>query len=227
MNSTSVPVAQISCSHDLINVGFDHWYELVIRFNWMAVILVIVIVCVSTFLLKMVLKRLTGKTVRIDGISIGIGDCKCTLKCGNEVQEIAYRLWVELTTRKIAIPIEEDDVIVEVYDSWYSAFYAIRELLKTVPGECLKDSAELITITSRVLNEGLRPHLTKWQAKYRVWYEQEKAKEGNIPPQEIQKNYPEYAALIADLKKTNEHMVNFAKKMEEIAFGDIGARPRE
>lgn len=219
MNRISVPVTQISLSHDLINVGLDHWYELVIRLNWIAVILVIVSVCVLTFVLKKVFKKLTGKTVSIDGMSIGIADFKCDLKCGNEVQEIAYRLWVELTTRKIAIPIEEDDVIVEVYDSWYSAFNAIRELLKTVPGEYLKDSAELIDITSRVLNEGLRPHLTKWQAKYRVWYEKEEDKKENIPPQEIQKHYPEYEALIADLKKTNEHMVNFAKKMKEIAFG--------
>lgn len=218
MNRISVPVTQISLSFDVINVGLDHWYELVIRINWIAVILGIGVVWGLTFILKKVLKKITGKTVKIDGMSIGIANFKCDLKCGNEVQEIAYRLWVELTTRKIAIPIEEDDVIVEVYDSWHSAFNAIRELLKTVPGECLKDSAELINITSRVLNEGLRPHLTKWQAKYRVWYEKEKVKD-NIPPQELQKRYPEYEDLISDLKKTNEHMVNFASKMKEIAFG--------
>lgn len=32
---------------------------------------------------------------------------------------------------------------------------------------------DLIKLTERVLNVGLRPHLTKWQAKYRKWYNNE------------------------------------------------------
>lgn len=200
---------------DFISVGADKWYELTIRLNWMAIMLLTIAGFFIVWLVKKVFRKLTGKNVRIDGLTFGIRDFKCDLKVGYEIQEIAYNIWVELITRKIAVPLEEDDVIIEIYDSWYSAFNAIREQLKTVPGKCLGDAEKLIDITTRVLNEGLRPHLTKWQAKFRSWYENENSDEN---PQDLQKHYPEYDELMNDLKKTNKNMIIFADKLKEIAF---------
>ena len=71
---------------------------------------------------------------------------------------------------------EDQDVITEVYDSWYEAFKIIRKQLEEIPEERIGDAKELIDIVLKVLNDGLRPHLTKWQAKYRAWYKKEKAK---------------------------------------------------
>jgi hypothetical protein len=46
--------------------------------------------------------------------------------------EIAHKIYIELITRKAAIEIEEGkDVIVEVYNSWYSLFQITREELKS------------------------------------------------------------------------------------------------
>ena len=67
-----------------------------------------------------------------------------------------------------------------------------------------------------VLNDGLRPHLTKWQARYRKWEKQASEKEGT--PQDIQKSYPEYVELIEDLRKTNQKMINYKELMYKIAF---------
>lgn len=203
---------------DFLNLSTGEWYEVVIRLNWIFLVIVIIVACVATWVIRSFFNKRTGRRITLDGVSFGIGEFKCELTCGNEVQEIAYQLWVELITRKIAIPLEEEDVIIDIYDSWYAAFSAIRELLKTVPGKCLEDASDLIDITTNVLNEGLRPHLTKWQAKYRVWYDLEsKGKEES--PQDIQKRYPEYEQLLSDMKETNQHMINFAQKMHEIAFG--------
>lgn len=205
-------------SIDFISITTDHWYELSITLNWIAIIIAVLLIMLVVWGFRKIIKKTTGRTIRLDGMSFGIGDFKCDLKCGSEVQEIAYQLWVELTTRKIAIPLEEDDVISEVYDSWYAAFSAIRDLLKTVPGQCLDDAADLIDITTKVLNEGLRPHLTRWQAKYRSWYDRE-VKEKTDSPQVIQKQFPEYEELLSDMKKTNQNIINFANTMHEIAFG--------
>ena len=163
-------------------------------------------------------KRKSGRKIKLNCMSFGIGDISCELVCSNEVQEIAYQLWVELTTRKIAIPLEDSDVIAEVYDSWYAAFTSIRELLKTVPGRSLDDASKLIDVTTKVLNEGLRPHLTTWHAKFRAWYDDARKESKKDAPQETQKKYPEYEALVNDLRKTNENMINFANEMKKIAF---------
>ena len=212
--STYAPTHQI----EFISAGADNWYEIVIRLNWPMIILIVIAALLVVWGIKKGVKKAFGKTIHIDGMTFGIGDFKCDLKCGHEVQEIAYKLWVELTTRKISIPLEEDDVIVEVYDSWYSAFTAIRELLKTVPGDSLSDAADLIEVTSKVLNDGFRPHLTKWQAKFRGWYKKAKD-DSESSPQDLQKSYPEYDQLMADLKVTSDNMVKFADTLHEIAFG--------
>jgi len=53
--------------------------------------------------------------------------------------EIAHKIYVELVTRKAAIEIEEHrDVIVEIYNSWYSIFQSTRDELKSMNGELLK-----------------------------------------------------------------------------------------
>ena len=96
-------------------------------------------------------------------------------------------------TRKVGLLFEEDkDVIVEVYNSWYSLFGIIRDLLKEIePRKKDKDLEKLENILVKTLNYGLRPHLTNWQAKYRRWYNQEIEKDTNnqLSPQEIQKKY--------------------------------------
>ena len=131
---------------------------------------------------------------------------------------IAYKIWVELSTRKIGLRFdEENDVIKEVYDSWYKFFETVRELLKEVPANRIPYASKLIDLTEKVLNEGLRPHLTKWQARYRRWYEKELEKD-NGAPQDIQKKYPDYTALVADLTETNNIMIAYKELMKDIAF---------
>ena len=126
---------------------------------------------------------------------------------------------MELSTRKIGLRFDkENDVIKEVYDSWYTFFETARELLKDIPGNRILYSGDLIELTEKVLNIGLRPHLTKWQAKYRRWYEEELKRDSGTP-QDIQKKYPEYNALVEDLLETNEKMIEYKKLMKRIAFG--------
>jgi hypothetical protein len=77
-------------------------------------------------------------------------------------------------TRKAAQPIDiENDVILEIYDSWYALFGRIRQLISDIPGHMLrteKSTQELVRIATQTLNDGLRPHLTRWQARFRHWY---------------------------------------------------------
>lgn len=136
---------------------------------------------------------------------------------------IANRIYIELITRKAAIPIdEENDVIEEVYNSWYKLFGIIRDEIKKVPGSYLKShdpTIALIGLTTKILNEGLRPHLTEHQARFRKWYEQEKAKNEDISPQELQRRYRDYDNLIESMKQVNQTLIQYSNELNKLIRG--------
>ena len=144
------------------------------------------------------------------------------IKANTEDKKIAHRIWTELVTRKAALPFQRDkDVIVEVYDSWHTLFQCVREQIAAIPVEKLRgrekeDIESLIDISTKVLNEGLRPHLTEWQAKYRAWYESAKDASNGKSPQELQREYPEYSQLVDDITSVNRKLKEFADELKKI-----------
>lgn len=190
-------------------------FNLCITINYVA--LAIALICIYLYWYK---KR-SVKSIDVDKIELGLQGPKVTLKLNKKNQEIAYKLWVELSTRKISLEYDEDnDVIEEVYNSWYNFFKIAREIIKEMPATQIQDSAKLIELTLEVLNLGMRPHLTKWQARFRKWYIQKKENNTDLTPQEIQKYYPQYDELIKDLRKTNQNMIKYTNLMKKLAFGE-------
>lgn len=206
---------------DIFDFTIENWYTIALQFNWIAILGMVVLGFITASLWKVFINFSIKKSVIIDEVVLGIGDNSVKLKYNKKDQEIAYKLWVELSTRKIGLKFEpEYDVISEVYNSWYAFFGIARDLMKDIPCEKLDCSSNLVELTGNVLNVGLRPHLTRWQAKYRKWYEENKdmVEYRAKTPQEIQKEYPLYIELEKDLIKTNNHIIEYMKLMKEIAF---------
>lgn len=141
----------------------------------------------------------------------------------NEVAKIAHNAWVELSSRKAAVPFDpEYDVITEVYNSWYELFRALRDLAKTIPPDSVRASGDapvLAEVLLNALNDGLRPHLTKWQARFRRWYDANLTNPAfaSMTPQEVQRQFPEYRDLLVDLQRVNAGMIQFAEELRRIA----------
>lgn len=204
---------------EIFGIEFESWDVVLFRLNWFAIIPLLVVIFIIAWIYSVVNNRINRKSITIDEINLGIGDSSVKLSYNKKDQEIAYKLWVELSTRKIGLLFDkEHDVITEVYNSWYEFFKIARELLKEIPASRLPYSNDLIELTEKVLNKGLRPHLTTWQAKYRKWYEKELVDNAEDSPQELQKKYPHYAELVDDLIKTNMRMIEYKDLMKRIAF---------
>jgi hypothetical protein len=160
-----------------------------------------------------------AKEITIDVAKIG----SLKLTPNQEVAGLAHRAWCEIVSRKAGIVFdEENDVIVEVYDSWYKLFGEVRALVKAIPVEKLRASADarqLCDYLLKALNAVLRPHLTRYQARFRAWYENEMKDANGKAPQELQKSYPQYKELVQDLKKTNAAFLEFEKALRDIARG--------
>lgn len=138
---------------------------------------------------------------------------------------IAYKVWWELTTRKIALELDEaHDLLTEVYDSWYAAFGLIRDYARELPvGSRAEHSAalEVMNLCSRLLNGAMRPHLTRWQAEFRAWRTSPITLKAHakLRPQDVDKQFPAYAAMIKDLDKANDLIIDLEQEFRPLIFG--------
>lgn len=192
--------------------------------QWLPVILAVVYVAVR-FILPLITRkgfRNRWKPVQATINLANIGSV--TIRPDNEIACVAHQAWVEMMTRKAGLLLDErNDVIVEVYNSWYQLFGELRKLIRSIPADTIRDSDDakkLVDILMKAMNDGLRPHLTRWQAKFRVWYDNDSRERSAVAPQERQRNYPEYAGLIEDLKSVNVQMAQFADVLAQIAHGN-------
>lgn len=211
-------------THEIIRLTFDsHKPSLTIESDW-----ILIGIIVGLIILFAILKRKYSKWLLWQSLEVEIsGTPKAVFKVerNHENLFIANRIYIELTTRKAAIPIDENnDSIEEIYDSWYHLFGIIRDEIKTVPGKYLKDhdpTSALIGLTRKILNDGLRPHLTEHQAKFRKWLENAKKDSANqnISPQELQKKYPDFANLVTSMKAVNLILANYANELDKLIKG--------
>lgn len=169
-------------------------------------------------------KNFFSENYKIDKAEIGIGTGKISIKPNKHDYQIAYQIWVELSTRKLgSFQGFDNDIIEDIYDSWYDFFGITRDLVKEIPisrYQKSENTKKIVDTAFAVLNKNLRPHLTKWQAKYRKWLNENKEKYPNESPQEVQKKFPEYDELIKDLRETNNKLKAYKRLMEEIAKGE-------
>lgn len=214
--------------------------SLLFLFNWenvsnvsvasLSLWLIFVGICILVFawrVPKIVTSRFSFNYNDNDEGQIGKGKQKIFCRPNRTDRQIAYEIWIEASTRKIGLPIDfNDDVIVEVFDSWYKFSGIIRNLIKQIPARNLnRDYTKMVLeLTVDVMNLVLRPHLTRWQARFRFWYNNELRKhntDGNeqvLDSQTLQARFPDYEELKADMQKVNALLIAYKDKMHELVF---------
>jgi len=200
---------------DLFKLYFDESFNLIVQISIWLVVFVIVILLVYFLVIKKIYRY---NLVKLD-IKLGnVGSAE--FRPNKTDLQVAHKIWTELITRKAAIPIDkENDIIEEIYDSWYALFQKVREFISEIPAELIrknKSTKEIVRIATQTLNEGLRPHLTMWQARFRTWSSVKKEKAMDKTPQEFQKEYPQYKDLIDDLMKVNTQLMQYAQELKKI-----------
>jgi hypothetical protein len=209
---------------ELVRLSFDSSKpSLTIESDWIIILSILILLVVAYIIKRNFSKWFNWYEMEVE-IS-GSPKLKFKVERNHENLFIANRIYIELTTRKAAIPIDENtDIIEEVYDSWYKLFGIIREEIKSVPGKYLKEhdpTAALIGLTRKILNDAMRPHLTEYQAKFRKWLEAEKEDPINkaLSPQDLQKKYPDFDNLVASLKLVNVTLTDYAEQLDKLIKG--------
>lgn len=209
---------------EIVRLSFDSSNpSLTIESDWIIILLILILLVIAYIIKRNFSKLFNWYEMEVE-IS-GSPKLKFKVERNHENLFIANRIYIELTTRKAAIPIDENiDVIEEIYDSWYKLFGIIREEIKSVPGKYLKDhdpTSALIGLTRKILNDAMRPHLTKHQAKFRKWIAIAKEEQVNkiLTPQDLQKKYPDFTNLVASMKLVNLTLTGYAEELDKLIRG--------
>ena len=210
---------------NIIKVAYDSDYNINIFISNIVVLAVVFGLIIIVIIFYIVKKGNLFGNVQIDEAKLGTGSGEVIFRPNYIDRQIAYQIWVELATRKIGMEIDYDnDVILEIYNSWYEFFRISRELIKEVPvSKASRHSTRQITnISINILNLCLRPHLTRWQARFRKWYQVEASKDINQSkdPQEIQKKFPSYEKLTEDMRAVNKTLILYRNCMYQLAMGN-------
>lgn len=139
-----------------------------------------------------------------------------------EAFRVAYQIWVEMNTRKVGLPIDlSHDLVSEIYDSWYAFFREARCLIKLIPlhrSPTCPVMRRLVQVSHALLNDGMRPHLERWQGKFRHWQKLggDHAQSPGLMPQQAQMLFPEWAQLSTDLLSSNRKLIGYLGVLEEL-----------
>lgn len=200
------------------------------QFSFIANIDLVIAGCIAVFIVCFWIYRWVIKPrqvkLSLTKVQLKIGGVVSTYEIERNYEniEIAHKIFIELITRKAAIEIDEDyDSIIEVYDSWYELFKVTREEIKNISGQSLisdTSSSKLIELATDVLNKGLRPHLTMYQADFRKWYDEKLNQSQGKSPQEIQKEYTKWPELLSSIKSLNGELLTYSKQLKLIVQGE-------
>lgn len=185
---------------------------------WYGIAVGVVLVLIVLAIIRK--RRFRQKSMTIN-IPFGLGSI--VYESSAEDRILAWKMYVQLSTRKAALLFDDThDVIAEVYASLYELFAVTRELLSVTPLADVERPKGVANLILRTLNDGLRPHLTRWNSSYRRWWEQQLADNENVKrtPQEIQRGYPLFKELVHDLKRTNIELTRFSDELLAIARAD-------
>ena len=148
---------------------------------------------------------------------------KVTIKPNHRNVQVAHEAWVEITTRAASVPLDkENDLIAEVYESFYSLFGELRDLTRSIPAQVLRNddqTMKLVETLVSVMNDGLRPHLTLWRSRFIDWYEHQRSEDQKSATLDIQKRYPHFEELVTDLTQLQSKMQEYTVFLGQLAHG--------
>jgi hypothetical protein len=131
----------------------------------------------------------------------------------------AWALYVELVTR-IAVQELADDagLMREAMNSLYSLFGTTRQILREAGPDIGASRHSVGGLAIAVLNQGLRPFLTRWHPLLQVWESQRPA---DRSPKEHEQLWTEEPSLRQDLGKLRAELEIYAQALARVAGVDV------
>jgi hypothetical protein len=130
-------------------------------------------------------------------------------------RKAAWELYIELVTRVAVQPLAtQEGLIREALNSLYSLFGSTREILRKAGPDVGASRESVGGIAIAVLNNGLRPFLSRWHPLLQDW---EVTKPSGVSAVTHEKAWSEEPGLRQELEKLRKDLEKYADALAEIA----------
>jgi len=130
-------------------------------------------------------------------------------------RKAAWSLYIELVTRIAVQPLDIDQGLLrETLTSLNSLFGTTRQILKEAGPSVGASRNSVGGIAITVLNNGLRPFLSKWHPRLQAW---ELQRSSQRTFQEHERIWPEITELRCELALLRKHLEEYANALAIIA----------
>jgi len=148
-------------------------------------------------------------------ISLPFGIGSAEWEADHTERNAAWSLYVELVTRIAVQPLEIDQGTVrEALNSLYSLFGSTREILKEAGPDVGASYDSVGGIAIIVLNNGLRPFLSKWHPLLQAW---ETKCPSDLSSSEHEKRWSEESKIRNELTALRADLEQYSNALAEIA----------
>lgn len=162
-------------------------------------------------------KNLIKATELSVSLPFGIGGIKLELDKAHRYA--AWQLYVELVTRVAIQDLHPQyGLMREIMNSLYSFFEITRKILKDCGPEIVDGPHSLGPVAIEILNKGLRPFLTEWHTRLKVY---EETRPSGMSQYEHERSWEYYKEMREALKQTQDGLRKYADVLAQIA----GAKP--
>jgi len=148
-------------------------------------------------------------------VSLPFGIGSASWEADPTERNAAWELYVELVTRIAVQSLSADTgTIREALNSLYSLFGSTREILRKAGPKVGASHDSVGGIAIAVLNNGLRPFLSRWHPQLQAW---EVKKADGISPQVHEKAWEQEPALRSELETLRRDLEQYANALAKIA----------
>ena len=148
-------------------------------------------------------------------VSLPFGIGSASWEADPTERNAAWELYVELVTRVAVQSLDPQEGLVrEAMNSLYSLFGSTREILRKAGPKVGASHDSVGGIAIKVLNNGLRPFLSKWHPLLLEW---EERKPNGVSPQEHEKSWDQELVVRDELNALQQELAEYADALGSIS----------
>ncbi len=148
-------------------------------------------------------------------VSLPFGIGSASWEADPTERNAAWELYVELVTRVAVQSLSPDTgTLREAMNSLYTLFGSTREILRKAGPDVGASRDSVGGIAIAVLNNGLRPFLSKWHPLLQEW---EETKAAGVSVQTHEKAWEQEVQLRSELESLRQDLEQYANSLADIA----------